>query len=68
MTADLLDKNGCKAPTYVPSAKRYILSALTCASDTTKAIADKKWARLDGKEIADAPIPSCDRSTWKPAT
>lgn len=68
MTADLLVKNGCKAPTYVPSAKRYLLPALTCSSDLTSAAADRAMARLDHKPLPEAAgnPPSCDRSTWTP--
>ena len=66
MTMDVMHNNGCKGPSFVPSASRYGLASLTCATAKQKIRNRELIDRLDNKfVIYDLPA-ECDTQTWKP--
>jgi hypothetical protein len=63
MTLELMRSNNCKIPTAAPTAKRYLVAALTCKNAQATRRSDVAWGKSSDTS---SPIPECYRSTWKP--
>lgn len=66
MAFDIMKSNGCKLPTFTPSASRYSAAGLTCSTDLQRRRAELAYDRFN-RVYVDRPYPaSCDLSAWKP--
>ena len=66
MTMDVMHANGCKGPTFVPSASRYGLASLSCVAAAQKIRSKMMMDRLDNRFVVYDPPAECDTATWKP--
>jgi hypothetical protein len=65
ITMDLMKNNGCKSPTYAPSASRYALSSLKCSAVLEELRAREAIDRLNRTYTPRQSTSECDISTWK---
>lgn len=68
MTMDLMKSAGCTMPTFVPSASRYGLASLHCATALQGIRTKHAVDRVEGKYVSYPEPVECDTATWKPDT
>ncbi|MEG3093062.1 hypothetical protein [Sphingomonas sp. PB1R3] len=68
MTMDLMKSAGCTMPTFVPSASRYGLASLRCATALQGIKTKHAVDRVEGKYVSYPEPVECDTATWKPDT
>jgi len=66
MTMDLIKSAGCTMPTFVPSASRYGLASLHCATALQGIRTKHAVDRVEGRYVSYPEPAECDTSTWKP--
>lgn len=66
MTMNLMKSAGCTMPTFVPSASRYGLASLRCATALQGIKTKHAVDRVEGKYVSYPEPVECDTSTWKP--
>jgi hypothetical protein len=65
ITMDLMKSNGCKSPTYAPSASRYALAALSCSAALQHIRALEAIDRFNRTYTPRETPSECDTSKWK---